>query len=122
MDLNENQSESFSNSNDRVIVGEWGKNFTIYCKSRSIKKNNLSVFVDFAYIYSGTYENGSIRNLKHGFVCVDDTHNDGTYVKKGTARVFVDKDLISEPTTWSLAPGMKIKGTENNKPDRTQAK
>ncbi len=120
-DIRDEDSGSFSDVKDMVIVGEAGKNFTIYSKSSSIKKTNSSVYIVLAELYSGTYENGTISNLNYGFVCVDDSHNDGTYVKKGSARVFVDGDYISEATNWSLVPGIKVNGS-NDKINCTQAK
>lgn len=109
------QSNTFSRSEKTVIQGE-GKNFTIYLKSRAHKLNATNVYIDLAEIYSGTYDKGQIRNLSYGFVCVDDSHNDGTYVDKGSARVFLDNDFVTEPITWngSATPSSKIAGDKNS--------
>ncbi|MBP8945599.1 MAG: hypothetical protein KBG25_06890 [Paludibacteraceae bacterium] len=94
-------SGSYKEEENAVVEG-MGKNFTVYVKTRTYKIGDESCFVDLAEIFSGTFENGKISNFSYGFVCVDDTFNDGTFVHKGNARVFVDNDNLLEPTTWNF--------------------
>ncbi len=122
-DVSTESDKDYSISTDNVILGDGGKNFSIFIKKRTIKKSNSNVYIDLVYIYTGTYENRVVTNFNMGFICVDDSHNDGTYVKKGSARVFIDGDYVSETRTWSLVPGMRMKrSTENTTSGHLDAK
>ena len=57
-------------------------------------------------IYSGTIEEGGIRNLYHGFVMLSKSNDPyGYIVPVGTVRVFRDGDGWSEATSWPFSKG-----------------
>lgn len=95
----------FSESKSARIEGN-DKNFTI----RLVSKNYQgSASIELAEIYTGTYENGEIKDMNYGFVCIDDTQRENSdFVRKGHARVFFDNDFVTKPTSWESTRGIPV--------------
>ncbi len=90
-----------SYASEAIFIAGNDNNFTIYSKQKNELVNDPSTYIYTANIYSGTIENGEIKNLQLGFLCVDDTHNDGTYIPEGSGRLVIDGDYVSETTAWN---------------------
>jgi len=78
-------------SNSAIITGS-GNNFTVYGRSTTTVGANSVVL---GVMYSGTLENGKIKNLKRAIVVIDDSKAGPNLLKKGSARVFHDGDKNS---------------------------
>ena len=78
-------------SNSAVIAGS-GNDFSVYGQSTSVVGSNSIVL---GVIYSGTLENGKIKNMKRAIIVIDDTNAGPNLLKKGNARVFHDTDKSS---------------------------
>ncbi len=76
----------------RTVISGAGDRFTVYGILLSEQGDKKS---EFAYLYSGTIEEGGIRNLKYGLVNIDND-GDGVFFKVGGCRVIYDGDGISE--------------------------
>jgi len=78
-------------SNSAVIAGS-GNNFSVYGQSTTVIGANSIVL---GVIYSGTLENGKIKNLRRAIIVLDDTKGAPNLLKKENARVFQDGDRTS---------------------------
>lgn len=74
-----------------IITGS-GNNFTVYGKSTTTVGSNSVVL---GVMYSGTLEDGKIKNLKRAIVAIDDRNSGTSLLKNGNARVFHDGDKSS---------------------------
>ncbi len=78
-------------SESAVISGS-GNNFTVYGRSTTVVGSNSVVL---GVMYSGTMEEGKVKNLKRAIIVIDDTNGGPTLMKKGNSRVFHDGDKSS---------------------------
>lgn len=78
-------------SESAVIAGS-GNNFSVYGKSTSVVGANSVVL---GVVFSGTLENGKIKNLRRAIIVIDDSNGGPNLLKKGNARVFHDGDKTS---------------------------
>lgn len=78
-------------SNSAVIAGS-GDDFTVYAQSTTTIGANSVVL---GVIYSGTLENGKVKNMMRAIIVIDDSKGGPNLLKKGNARVFHDGDKIS---------------------------
>lgn len=84
--LGENDSSSSA-----VIAGS-GNDFTVYGQSISVDGPNSIVL---GVIFTGTIENGVIKDLKRAFIVIDDSKGGSMSLKEGNGRVFQDADRTS---------------------------
>jgi hypothetical protein len=78
-------------SNSAVIAGS-GNDFSVYGQSTTVIGTNSVVL---GVIYSGTLENGKIKNLKRAIIVIDDSKGGPDLLKNENARVFHDGDRSS---------------------------
>ena len=86
---------------ESIIQGSNG-NFTVFFK---VTGTSSGVNTETVEIYSGTMDEGGIRDLYKGFVMLDKGYDPGYVVPVGTVRVIKDGDGWSEATSWPFSKG-----------------
>lgn len=77
---------------ESAVVSGSGNNFTVYGRSTTTVGANSVVL---GVMYSGTLEDGKVKNLKRAIIVVDDSKAGPNLLKRGNARVFHDGDKTS---------------------------
>lgn len=84
-------------TSDHGVISGSGNEFTVY--SLSIAESGKHS-IKLAILISATIEGQKLKNLRYGFINVDDINNtDGVLIREGQARVTYESDLESERVT-----------------------
>jgi hypothetical protein len=89
--FNGRSSGETDSSSSAVIAGS-GNDFSVYGQSTTVVGSNSLVL---GVIYSGTMENGKIKNLKRAIIVIDDSKGAPGLLKNENSRVFQDGDRSS---------------------------
>lgn len=85
-------SSEESDASPSAVVAGSGNDFSVYGKSTMVVGANSIVL---GIIFTGTLENGEIKNLKRGIIVLDDSNGGANLWKNENARVYQDGDRSS---------------------------
>lgn len=86
------RSSGETDSSSSAVIAGSGNDFSVYGQSTTVVGSNSLVL---GVIYSGTIENGKIKNLKRAIIVLDDSKGGLNLLKNENSRVFQDGDRSS---------------------------